>query len=54
VVGVFIMYPLNSSEVMVPFALEKIDDKGRLIDTTTREKILELLEALIIWARRMK
>ena len=48
------MYPLNSPEVMVPFAHEKIDDKGRLIDTTTREKILELLEALIIWARRMK
>jgi chromate reductase len=48
------MYPLNRPEVMVPFAQEKIDDKGRLTDTTTRGKILELLEALIIWARRMK
>ena len=48
------MYPLNRPEVMVPFAQEKIDDNGRLTDTNTREKILELLEALIIWARRMK
>ena|ERR1700690_1246757 len=48
------MYPLNRPEVMVPFAQEKIDEKGRLTDNTTRGKILELLEALIIWARRMK
>ena len=48
------MYPLNRPEVMVPFAQEKIDEKGLLTDTTTRDKILELLEALIIWARRMK
>ena len=48
------MYPLNFPEVMVPFAHEKIDDKGRLTDPTTREKIEELLKALIIWARRLK
>lgn len=48
------MYPLNRPEVMVPFAQEKIDEKGRLTDTKTREKIAELVEALIVWARRLK
>ena len=48
------MYPLNLPEVMVPFAQEKIDDKGRLTDATTREKISDLVGALIIWARRLK
>ncbi|WP_027713685.1 NADPH-dependent FMN reductase [Desulfuromonas sp. TF] len=48
------MYPLNRPEVMVPFAQEKIDEKGRLTDPKTREKIAELVEALIVWARRLK
>ena len=48
------MYPLNSPEVMVPFAQDKIDDKGRLTDPKTREKIGELVKALIAWARRLK
>lgn len=48
------MYPLNRPEVMVPFAQDKIDDQGRLTDQKTREKIAELVEALIVWARRLK
>src|SRR5208283_2339195 len=48
------MYPLNLPEVMVPFAQEKIDDNGRLTDTMTREKISALLEALVLWARKIK
>ncbi|HEY6873150.1 MAG TPA: NAD(P)H-dependent oxidoreductase [Geobacteraceae bacterium] len=48
------MYPLNRPEVMVPFAQDKIDDQGRLADPKTREKIAELVEALIVWARRLK
>ena len=48
------MYPLNLPEVMVPFAQQKIDDKGRLTDAKTRGKIAELVEALIIWTRRLK
>jgi chromate reductase len=48
------MHPLNRPEVMVPFAQEKVDDKGRLTDQKTREKIAELVEALIIWTRRLK
>ena len=48
------MHPLNRPEVMVPFAQEKVDDKGRLTDQKTREKIAELVEALIVWTRRLK
>ena len=48
------MYPLNQPEVMVPFAQEKIDENGRVTDAKTREKIKELLEALVVWARKFK
>jgi chromate reductase len=48
------MYPLNQPEVMVPFAQEKIDRNGRLTDQKTREKIKELLEALVLWTRKLK
>jgi chromate reductase, NAD(P)H dehydrogenase (quinone) len=48
------MYPLNQPEVMIPFAQDKFDDKNHLTDQKTKEKIAELVSALIIWARRMK
>ena len=48
------MYPLNQPEVMVPFAKDKIDENGRVADLKTREKIKELLEALVVWARKFK
>jgi chromate reductase len=48
------MYPLNQPEVMVPLANEKIDQNGRLTDQKTREKIKELLEALVIWTKKLK
>jgi chromate reductase len=48
------MHPLNLPEVMIPFVQEKIDGKGRLTDSMTKEKIAELVKALIIWARRLK
>lgn len=48
------MYPLNLPEVMVPRAQEKIDNQGHLTDPKTREIIAELLNALIIWTRRLK
>ena len=38
------MHPLNSPEVIVPFAQDKIDDAGRVTDAKTRQKIKELLE----------
>jgi len=48
------MYLLNRPEVMVPFAQDKFDEKGRLTDQTTREKIAELVAALAIWTQRFK
>ncbi len=48
------MHPLNAPEVMVPFAQDKVDQNGRLTDQKTREKIKELLEALVVWARKFK
>jgi chromate reductase len=48
------MYPLNQPEVLVSFAQEKIDQNGKLTDQKTREKIRELVEALVIWTRKLK
>jgi chromate reductase len=48
------VYPLNQPEVMVPFAQEKIDQNGRVTDQKTKEKIKELIESLVAWARKLK
>ena len=48
------MYPMNSPEVMVPFAQDKFDANGKLTDAQTRDKVRELLVALAAWARRWK
>ncbi|MBI4333100.1 MAG: NAD(P)H-dependent oxidoreductase [Chloroflexi bacterium] len=48
------MYPVNQPEVMVTFAPQKIDEKGRLTDQKTREMIGKLLQALVTWTRRLK
>ncbi len=47
-------FALNQPEVMVPFAQDKVDQNGRLTDPKTREKIKELLEALVLWTRKLK
>ncbi len=48
------MHPLNRPEVIIPFADDKIDDRGKVTDGKTREKIGELLENLVVWARNSK
>lgn len=48
------MHPVNSPEVMVTFAHEKIDQDGRLTDEKTRGKIKELLTGLAEWTRKLK
>ncbi|HEY3272954.1 MAG TPA: NAD(P)H-dependent oxidoreductase [Methanocella sp.] len=48
------MYPVNKPEVMVPFAADKIDDKGNVTDAKTREKIKELVESLVAWTKRLR
>lgn len=47
------MYPRNQPEVMVPFAHEKIDGNGHLSDQKTRELVSKLVDALLIWTRRL-
>ena len=44
------MYPLNQPEVMVPDCADKIEEGGLVQDEITREKIGELLKALVAWA----
>ena len=44
------MYPLNQPEVMVPDCADKIEEGGLVHDDITREKIGELLKALVAWA----
>ena len=46
------MFAMNRPEVMVPFVQEKVDQNGNLTDQKTREKIRELLQNLVAWARR--
>jgi chromate reductase len=41
------MHPLNRPELMVSAAQDKFDDQGNLTDPKVREKIAELLAALI-------
>lgn len=47
------VHPLNQPEVMVPLAQDKFDTTGRLSDEKTREKVGELLVALVDWTRRL-
>jgi chromate reductase len=48
------MFPLNQPEVMIPAAHEKFDEDGKLNDEHTREKIQELLQALVEWTEKLK
>lgn len=48
------MYPLNRPEVMVPSAADKVDENGVLTDKTSRGLIKELVENLVVWARKVK
>jgi chromate reductase len=46
------MHPLNRPEVMVSFVQEKIKD-GKIQDEKTKEKIHELVTALIDWTKKL-
>ncbi len=48
------MFPLNRPEVMIGSAREKFDAQGNLTDEQTRERIRELLEALVTWTRQLR
>lgn len=48
------VHPLNKPEFMVSNAADKFDKDGNLTDEQTREKIKELLVALVDWSKRIK
>jgi chromate reductase len=48
------MFALNRPEVMIPNAADKFDKEGNLTDTFTRDRIKELVEALVNWAIKHK
>ena len=48
------VFPVNKPEVMVPFAQNAVDTQGNLTDAKAREKISELLVALVAWTKRLQ
>ena len=48
------MFPLNQPEVMITFAQDKFDENGNVKDEHTKEKIGELLQALVKWTARLQ
>jgi chromate reductase len=48
------IHVLNRPEVMVGKVAEKFDEQGNLTDEHTKEKIKELLQALVNWTERLK
>ena len=47
-------HPLNKPEVVVTFADQKIDERGKLTDKETRERVKGLLDALVAWTERLQ
>jgi chromate reductase, NAD(P)H dehydrogenase (quinone) len=47
------MHPINRPEIMVPFAPQKFDDKGNLLDDKTRQLIRDLLQNLVAWTQKL-
>lgn len=48
------MHALNDPEVMIANAHEKFDEEGNLKDEYTKQKIKDLMEALVEWAQKLK
>jgi chromate reductase len=48
------MYPINLPEFTLPNAKEHFDENGKLIDEETRQRIRELLIALVKWTRKLE
>jgi chromate reductase len=48
------MFPINGPEVIVPFAQDKFDAHGKLIDENTQKFLRQLLQNLANWTRRLR
>src|SRR5262245_54167669 len=47
------MFPVNRPEVMISSATQRFDDRGNLVDETSRKLVGQLVEALVAWTRRL-
>jgi len=47
------MFPINQPEVLISHAMDRFDQEGNLTDAPTRDRIIELLQNLVDWARRI-
>ena len=47
------MYPINRPEVIVPFAQDKLDASGKLLDDNTKKFLGQLLHNLANWTRKL-
>jgi chromate reductase, NAD(P)H dehydrogenase (quinone) len=47
------MYPVNRPELMISNAAQRFDDRGDLVDGTSRKLVGQLLEELVSWTRRL-
>jgi chromate reductase len=47
------MHPVNVPEVIVPFAREKFDATGRLLDENTKKFLTQLFQNIVNWTRRL-
>ena len=48
------MYAVNQPEVMVSNAQKRFDENGKLTDETSKKLIMQLLEELVNWTRRLE
>lgn len=48
------MLPINGPEVIVPFAQNKFDEDGQLVDETTQKFLRQLLQNLVNWTRQLR
>lgn len=48
------MFPINRPEVMIGNCGDKFDAEGNLTDEESRKFIRQMLEALIVWTKRLK
>ena len=48
------MHPINGPEVIVPFAQNKFDTNGNLVDENTQMFVRQLLQNLVNWTKKLK
>ena len=48
------MFAVNGPEVIVPFAQDKFDANGKLIDENTRKYLTQLLRRLADWTNLLR